>query len=127
MRLQHFDAWCLVVASSLSSLCSLLKKVITGLRPGVRFRRLLARSPMPRYLSQKETVSQVFPRPLNDNATKHVDAWCEQGVHMEWPEDVPKRAVMVRDQAKLPPGTSSFLKKATLTKNPVERSMFHDL
>ena len=110
----------------LSNFCVLLNSIIIGLGPGVRVHRLLARFSMPKIPqtpSGATAVGQVFRRPPNDTCMKHVNAWLQQGVNITWPEDVPQSAVMMKDQSTPPCGTSSFLKKPTLTKNPIERSM----
>ena len=118
------DVYCSICGSSIcmlvSRFCVLLKSII-GLWPGVCIHRLLARVSLPG--TPVSTFGQIFCRPPNDTCMRHVDEWKGKGVKMEWPIDIPQRAVMVKDLTRPPNRTSSFLKKTTLTKNPIERSM----
>ena len=102
----------------------LLESIIIGLGPGVRVHRLLARFSMPK--TPDTAFCQAYPsfrRPPSDHCTKFFEKWMQQGANLIWPEDLPKSAVMMIDQSTPPNGTYSFLKKTTLTKNPIERSM----
>ena len=105
----------------------LLESIIIGLGPGVRVHRLLARFSMPK--TPETAFGQAYPgfrRPPSDNCTRHFEQWKKEGANFAnftWPEDLPKSAVMMKDQSTPPFGSYSFLKKTTLTKNPIERSM----
>ena len=118
------DVYCSICGSSTcivaSRFCVLLKSII-GLWPGVCIHRLLARVSMP--CIPLSAFGQIFRRPPNDTSMRHVDEWKGKGVKLEWPIDIPQRAVMVKDLTRPPNRTSSFLKKPTLTKNPIERSI----
>ena len=98
--------------------------ITLGLGPGVQVHRLLARFSMPK--TPETAFGQAYPgfrRPPSDNCTKYFERWMQQGANLTWPEDLPKSAVMMKDQSTPPFGSYSFLKKTTLTKNPIERSM----
>ena len=120
------DVYCSICGLSLSicmlvSCFSVLLKSIIGLWPGVCIHRLLARVSMP--CIPLSAFGQIFRRPPNDTCMRHVAEWKGKWVKMEWPIDIPQRAVMVKDLTRPPNRTSSFLKKPTLTKNLIERSM----
>ena len=128
MFITWHDVYCSICGSSISMLlsnfCVLLESIIIGLGPGVRVHRLLARFSMPK--TPVTAFGQAFPafrRPPSDNCTRHFEQWKKEGANFTWPEDLPKSAVMMKDQSTPPFGTYSFLKKTTLTKNPIERSM----
>ena len=93
---------------------------IIGLWPAVCIHRLLASVSMPG--TPVSAFGQIVLRAPNDNCTRFFDAWKSKGHKLTWPIDIPQRAVMMRDMARAPHGTSSFLKKPTLTKNTIERS-----
>ena len=104
----------------------LLESIIIGLGPGVRVHRLLARFSMPK--TPDTAFCQAYPsfrRPPSDHCTKYFKKWMEEGANLIWPADLPKSAVMMADLERPRNGTYSysFLKKTTLTKNPIERSM----
>ena len=99
----------------------MLLKSIIGLWPGVCIHLLLARVSMPG--PPVSAFGQIFRRPPNDTCMRHVGEWKGRGVKLTWPIDIPQRAVMMRDLTRAPNRTSSFLKKPTLTKNQIERSM----
>ena len=82
--------------------------------------RLLASVSMP--ATPVSAFGQIVLRAPSDNCTRFFDKWKGEGHKLTWPIDTPQRAVMMRDMARAPHGTSSFLKKPTLTKNPIERS-----
>ena len=98
--------------------------ITLGLGPGVQVHRLLARFSMPKApVTASGQAYERFRRPPSDNATKHFEKWVEQGANFTWPENLPKSAVMIQDQSRPPCRTYSFLRKKTLTKNPIERSI----
>ena len=94
--------------------------------------RLLARFSMPKVpvtasgqvpVTASGQAYKRFKRPPSDNATKHFEEWVKQGANYTWPDNLPKSAVMIQDQSRPPCRTYSFLRKKTLTKNPIERSI----
>ena len=98
--------------------------ITLGLGPGVQVHRLLARFSMPKApVTASGQAYERFRRPPSDNATKFFEKWVEQEANFTWPENLPKSAVMIQDQSKPPCRTYSFLRKKTLTKNPIERSI----
>ena len=104
----------------------LLESIIftLGLGPGVQVHRLLARFSMPKVpVTASGQAYERFRRPPSDNATKYFEKWVEQEANFTWPENLPKSAVMMQDQSRPPCRTYSFLRKKTLTKNPIERSI----
>ena len=126
MRLQHFDViesflcvvgeyyfytwpWARCSGSSASSQVFNAKGSSDGLWPGS--------------VTDSGQAYERFRRPPSDNATKHFEKWEEQGANFTWPENLPKSAVMIQDQSRPPCRTYSFLRKKTLTKNPIERSI----
>ena len=120
------DVYCSICGLSLSicmlvSCFNVLLITIIGLWPGARIHRLLARVSMPGI--PVSAFEQIFRRAPNDTCTRLVAEWEGKGVKTQWPIDILQRAVMVRDLSRPPNRTSSFLKKPTLTKNPIERSM----
>ena len=126
MRLQHFDViesflcvvgefyfytwpWARCSGSSASSQVSMPKVPAT------------ASGQVP--VTDFDQAYERYRRPPADNATKHFEKWEEQGANFTWPENLPKSAVMIQDQSRPPCRTYSFLRKKTLTKNPIERSI----
>ena len=116
MFITWHDVYCSICGSSISMLlsnfCVLLESIIIGLGPGVRVHRLLARFSMPK--TPVTAFGQAFPafrRPPSDNCTRHFEQWKKEGANFTWPEDLPKSAVMMKDQSTPPFGTYSFLKK----------------
>ena len=104
----------------------LLESIIftLGLGPGVQVHRLLARFSMPKVpVTASGQAYERFRRPPSDNATKFFEIWVDQEANFTWPENLPKSAVMMQDQSRPPCRTYSFLRKKTLTKNPIERSI----
>ena len=106
--------------------------ITLGLGPGVQVHRLLARFSMPKVpatasgqvpVTDSGQAYERFRRPPSDNATKYFEKWVEQEANFTWPENLPKSAVMIQDQSRPPCRTYSFLRKKTLTKNPIERSI----
>ena len=98
--------------------------ITLGLGPGVQVHRLLARFSMPKVpVTASGQAYERFRRPPSDNATKFFEKWVEQEANFTWPENLPKSAVMMQDQSRPPCRTYSFLRKKTLTKNPIERSI----
>ena len=98
--------------------------ITLGLGPGVQVHRFLARFSMPKApVTASGQAYERFRRPPSDNATKFFEKWVDQEANFTWPENLPKSAVMMADQSRPPGRTYSFLRKKTLTKNPIERSI----
>ena len=103
---------------------SIIIIITPGLGPGVQVHRLLARFSMPKApVTASGQAYERFQRPPSDNATKFFEKWVDQEANFTWPENLPKSAVMIQDQSRPPCRTYSFLRKKTLTKNPIERSI----